>query len=327
MKRLAAWLGLGLLGVLGGCCSLSLPCPPPPPVVAAETAQNEPYVGTNDPYQRGPLAVRTVHVARCEQGAPAPLVIFTPEQAGTYALVVFQHGFMARNVWYAEILAHLASHGFVVVAPQMYEPGLGALLGNPTAAQEARAAADLLAWLPGRIDGFAGVRIRADRLGLAGHSRGGKVAWLVLAEDPARARAVAGVDPVDGAGGPLNNQPRVIQGPFNFNFPTLVLGAGLGGNCAPAGDNHVQFYEASASPAWHVVALDAGHADMLDEIAASAAANSNFCQSGPDRAGMRRLTGGLLTTFFRASLQDDPTAFAVLTDTAAAPIPITVESK
>lgn len=181
--------------------------------------------------------------------------IHVPELVGAFPVVVFQHGFMTRNSAYDEILQHLASHGFVAVAPQMYEPGVGPLMGNPTAATEAELAKDVLSWIPQRLHEVIGFDVRADRIGIAGHSRGGKVAWLMAAASPERVLAIAGVDPVDGAGHPLGNQARAVQGPFSFSTPALIIGTELGGSCAPAGDNHVQFYAASQSPAWHVMAL------------------------------------------------------------------------
>jgi chlorophyllase len=268
------------------------------------------YVGHGNPYEVSDLAVRTIDIKRCDRDAPAALRIHAPEMPGDYAVVLFQHGFMTRNSAYDDVLRHLSSQGFVVVAPQMYEPGIGPLLGNPTAAVEAELAEQIVAWLPGNLDRITGVRARTDRLGISGHSRGGKVAWAVSLTDPARIRAIVGVDPVDGAGGPLGNQSRVVQGRFEFDLPALVIGTELGGDCAPAGDNHVQFYEASPPPAWHIVALGQGHGDMLDEAEAAAAAM--FCPSGSDRAGMQRLTAGLLVSFFRAALQGDEAAYGVL---------------
>lgn len=285
------------------------------------------YVGHGSPFDTGGLAVRTARVTRCEGGAPFDMLVHAPEEPGSYAVVVFQHGFMAHNSAYSEILVHLAGHGFVVVAPQMYEPGIGPLFGRPTAAEEAEWAATVLDWLPGNLDSITGVHACTDRLGLAGHSRGGKVAWLVLCADSSRAKAVAGVDPVDGTGGPLGGQDRVVRGPFGFPFPSLVIGTGLGGACAPAGDNHVQFYEASAPPAWHVVAPNAGHADMLDPDALNLVATTGVCTIGADPAGMRRLTGGLLAAFFRGCLQGDSGALAYLTDTSLMPIETVVEAK
>ncbi|MGD8451811.1 MAG: dienelactone hydrolase family protein [Phycisphaerae bacterium] len=315
-----------LLSAIAGCLR-PVGCPDGGAVADSMTVTPtvEPYVGRGDPYAPGSLAVRTVNLDCCVIGVPVPLLIYAPETPGAYPIVVFFHGFLSRNVAYSEILRHVASHGFVVVAPQMYEPGLPALLGNPSAAEEADVAGELLEALPGRFDTLLGYAPAGDRVGLAGHSRGGKVAWLVLTADASRARAVAGVDLVDGTGGPLGNQARVVQGPFAFSLPALVIGTGLGGDCAPVGDNHEQFYAASASPAWHIVVPDHGHGDMLDEDAAAAAGVP--CSTGPNRAAMRQLTAGLLTAFFRASLQGDATAYDYLTDTDAAPLAIEVESK
>jgi chlorophyllase len=250
--------------------------------------------------------------------------IHFPNVPGAYAVVMFQHGFLSLNSAYDEILRHLASHGFVVVAPQMYAPGLEVLFGDPSAAQEAERAARVIDWLPGRLSGITGVQADTTRLGLCGHSRGGKVIWSVLSNDPQKAMAVAGVDPVDGVGGPLGTETRIVDGAFGFDFPTLVIGTALGGSCAPDGDNHEQFYAASAAPAWHVIALEHGHADMLDDDVADQ--GGAVCPSGDGREAMRRLTAGLLVAFFRGSLQDDDAGFGYLTDTAAAPASITVEN-
>jgi chlorophyllase len=315
-----------LLAVTTGCVQPP-GCPKSQDLGATDlpTTSGSVYVGTGDPYASGPLIVRSTNLAACEQGNLVPLLIFAPESPGRYPVVVFQHGFLTRNESYSEVLGHLAGHGFVVVAPQMYEPGLAALLGQPTAAEEAPIAAQVLNWLTAGLAATLGYIPATSRLGLAGHSRGGKVAWLMLVADPARAQAVAGIDPVDGTGGPFGNQARVVQGPFTFSLPALVIGTGLGGSCAPAGDNHEQFYAASRSPAWHVVIPNAGHADMLDEAAAIAA--SSVCPGGPNPAAVRRLTAGLLVAFFRGSLQGDASADAYLTDAAAAPLPIEVETK
>jgi chlorophyllase len=320
---LALAAGLGLAGCLGPAPLCTEP-PDPTPGIPADVAET-PYVDTGDPYALGPLQVRTLEVPQCADGAPTALRIHAPAAAGLYPLVVFQHGFQSRNAAYDQILGHVASHGFVVVAPQMYEPGLAALLGSPTAAEEAQSALRVLDWLPAHVSELTGVQVRSDVLGLAGHSRGGKVAWLVLSADPTRAQAWAGVDPVDGTGGPLGHQARAVQGAAPFDVPTLVLGTGLGGGCAPAGDNHEQFYAAARSPSWHLVALQQGHGDMLDEDDAAAAAL--LCTSGPDRPGMRRLTAGVLVTLFRGTLQGDAGALEALTDVAAMPIRVAAESK
>ena len=326
MKQIRVAIVTSLVAATAGCLEPAA-CPDDRSPGAAQPPEGpgKVYVGQGDPYLPGPLAVRKLPIARCEHGTPVELLILAPEISGGYPVVVFHHGFMGRNDSYGEVLHQLATHGFVVVAPQMYEPGLAALLGHPTAAEEASAAAQLLDWVPGGLPVVLDYTPALDRVGLAGHSRGGKVAWEVLVADASRSMAIAGVDPVDGTGGPLGTQARVVQGPFNFSLPTLVIGAGLGGRCAPAGDNHEQFYTASVPPAWHIVVPGQGHGDMLDEEAAAAAAW--LCPSGPDRTGMRRLTAGLLAAFFRASLQDDAAAYTYLTEIASAPLSIQIETK
>jgi len=324
MWRLAAGAAFGLL-LAGSGCVYAPACPKSqgPEVEAPAPASGTVFVGSGDPYVPGPLAVRVADVQACQYDNPVPLLVYAPDAPAAYPVVVFQHGFMTRNRAYGEVLRHLATHGFVAVAPQMYEPGLAALFGRPTAAEEAQVAAELLDWIPAGLPAVLNYTPAVGRVGLAGHSRGGKVVWLILRAEPTRASAVAGVDPVDGTGGPLGNQARVARGQFPFSLPALVIGTGLGGDCAPAGDNHEQFYAASRAPAWHVVIPEAGHADMLDEWAAQAA--GAVCPGGPGRAGVRRLTAGLLVAFFRGALQGDSAAYAYLEDTAQAPLAIEVE--
>ena len=311
--------------LIAGGCTIPGPCPETHNTDATPIAFDKVYVDAADPFLLGSLSARTLSIARCEYDAPVPMLIFAPENPGAYPVIVFQHGFMARNQAYSDILIRAATHGFIVVAPQMYEPGLAALFGSPTAAEETDLAMDLLGWLPAGLPAALSYTPALDRLGLAGHSRGGKVIWQILTAAPSRVRAAAGIEPVDGTGGPLGNQQRVVQGTFPFSLPALIIGTGLGGSCAPAGDNHEQFYAASRSPAWHIVVPNQGHGDMLDEDTAVAAAK--FCAGGDNREGMRILTAGLMVAFFRASLQGDESAYAYLSNAAVGPIPFNVVSK
>lgn len=311
-------------------CTESPVCPTPTNRATAAALQTPLYVGATDPYTPGPLPTQRLDLAVCEQDAPLAMTIFSPAATGRYPVVLFQHGFVSSGPWYSEILTHLASHGFVVVAPQMYAPLIP--VGTPPIAEEIARAIRVLDWLPAHLNALTGVEADTTLQGLAGHSRGGKVAWGLLVQDPSRAGAVAGLDPVDGS---MYNQASILSGPVNFPFPSLVIGAGLGsvpvtgGNmaCAPEGDNHVQFYAASASPAWHVVAPDAGHADFYDPNCQPCGFIERACRPGANPAGSRQLAAGLLVAFFRATLQNDPTAYAYLTNPAAAPIPIETESR
>ena len=103
------------------------------------------YVPRGNPFAQGELATRIIDVRQGEFKAPRPIRLHGPTTPGTYPLVQFQHGFLSDRRAYDELLSHLASHGFVVVAPQMY-PADGVPLGKPTAQDEAKAALDVAKW-------------------------------------------------------------------------------------------------------------------------------------------------------------------------------------
>ncbi len=325
--RLAA--GLLAAGAWLTGCGTPTPCPQRPSGrprgVAQSITSDAPYVSVEDPYRSGALEVASLVVERCDRGAPVLLRVHAPAAPGQYPVLLFQHGFMVESSAYEGMLRHVASHGFVVVAPQMYQPGLMALLGSPSAFEEADVAFALVEWMTENLSAVAGVTARLDRLAIGGHSRGGKVAWLSALKDPTRFRAIIGVDPVDGRGGPAGNQPRVADEPFPFSLPALVLGAGLGGACAPEGDNYVQFFNASQSPAWRVIATEYAHGDMLDEPAA--AASAAFCGSGEDLDRMRRATAGMMVLLLRDALQRGETPASDVFETNAPPIDVQIGSK
>jgi chlorophyllase len=238
---------------------------------------------------------------------------------------MFQHGFTASIKGYETILTHLASHGFVVVAPQMYPPGDASLA--PSKEEEAALGVEIISWLEENVRTLVPVNADMKLLGLAGHSRGGQAAYRMALTVPGKIRALAGVDPVDSLA--IFGQTPIITGPLTFDIPTYILGTGLGPiivggfiACAPeeAGPRH--FYEANPSPSWLITATDLGHADMIDEEDFVPA-----CPGGEDRDGMRALTGGTLAAFFSGTLRENEDALAVLSDSAAAPVPVTMEMK
>lgn len=322
MNRRITLAGFFSIIIAAGCNQGSV-CPQTASSISPTPSNGPLHVGTGDPYAPGDLATKVINLNVCEQEAPVALHIFTPLAPGRYAVVVFQHGLVSKAIWYNEILSHLATHGFVVVAPQMYAPNTFPT-AVPSASQEVDLALRVLDWLPGHLSIASGVDADTGRVGLAGHSRGGNVTWGVLEKDATRAMAVAGLDPVDAF---AFNQHGVIQGDFGFPFPSLILGAGRSGSCAPSGDNHEQFYAASAPPTWHVVAPGAGHTDFYDSNCDGCDFYRSFCRRGDDPAGTRRLAAGLLVAFFRGALQDDKQAFAYLQDMNASPIPVQIESK
>lgn len=50
---------------------------------------------------------------------PKPLLICSPLEEGVFPVLLFLHGYLLYNSFYSHLLQHIASHGFIVVAPQV----------------------------------------------------------------------------------------------------------------------------------------------------------------------------------------------------------------
>lgn len=287
---------------------------------AAQDVSSDTGSPVTDVYTLGPHEVARLQIAAAN-GLNKDIIVHHPLNAGSYPLVVIQHGFALRNSAYDAMAKHVASHGYVVVAPQMYTGAFSA----PNTVQEAADAQQLYDWLRANLATRLPVAPDATRFAVAGHSRGGKVAWRVLLNGYDGIDAVVGIDPVDGTGGPLGGDTRIASAPFGFSLPTLVLGAGLGSQavfgqaCAPQGDNHEVFYAATQSPSYHVIAPDYGHLDMIE-----CGALCRTCVQGPD-AKFKVATAGLMVAFLNAALKGDANGYRQLGEVA--PVTTQFESK
>ena len=219
-----------------------------------------------------PGAVRALLVARGSLTAPGGRV------------VVFFPGFMASPWSYRSLFASIVSNRTSIVAPQMYRRGLGPLAGRPSPHEEAEAGIRL-------VEHVAASR-GADEVWLAGHSRGGQVAWRIAEHvDP---QGVVVIDPVDGSGR-HPTAPVAAAEPAGFTARTLVVGAGLGGRCAPAAVNHRHFAAAAPPGATHVVLDSMGHGDLLDDRPARA--SRLMCGGSADPRRERNMVAELVTHF------------------------------
>ena len=306
---------LALLLPLAACGPAS---PPPAPL-----PRGVPYTATGSPWARGPLEVTTLDLAEGEAGTPRPLRLHAPAARGTYPLMQFQHGFTADVGTYDALLGHVASHGFVVVAPQMY-PADGVPLGKPHASSEAEGAAEVARWTQAHAAAVMGSASDGRPLALVGHSRGGKVAWLMATSGSVPLRGLVGVDPVDGRGSALlAAQEEALPAPLQEGPASFIIGMELGGACAPEGDNYRHFFERTAPPTRLAVVAGHGHGDMLDLDVDS----GGLCLSGPDRRGAVDTVAGLVTAQLRTVLQGDPTMGEVLARGEGAPLEVSVESR
>ncbi|KAL3507830.1 hypothetical protein ACH5RR_033212 [Cinchona calisaya] len=248
---------------------------------------------------------------------PKPLLIGTPSEAGEFPVLLFLHGYLLNNSFYSQLLQHIASHGFIVIAPQLYS------VAGPDSTEEIKSTAAITNWFSEALQTYlpSHVRPNLSKLALSGHSRGGKVAFAVAlgkAITSLKFSALIGVDPVDGMDKGKQTPPPIltyIPHSFDIDMAVLVLGSGLGEvkrnplfpPCAPKGVNHEDFYNECRKPAYHFVAEDYGHVDMLNDDTTGIRGKATYClcKNGKSREPMRRFVGGVMVAFLKAYLEDN----------------------
>ncbi|GAQ89266.1 Chlorophyllase [Klebsormidium nitens] len=271
---------------------------------------------------------------------PKQLRLTAPEMPHQYPVLIFQHGTSMYTAWYSTILDHVASRGYVVIAPQMYTicPPK-----STDANEEILEAAAVIHWISSNQDKLGlplGVTLDFDKLALAGHSRGAKVAVALarkLLNTDVTMRALAALDPVDGPknGNPIAKDTRPSEPAtsecstdhsVDLGVPALLFGSGLGGSptlgglagpCAPAALGYAQFFRAFKSTTYQFVAKDYGHMDILDGKKEGCPSFSRFknclatkvcpgCGPGRSRGELRSYLGDLLVAFLDSSLKNKP---------------------
>ncbi|KAL3531308.1 hypothetical protein ACH5RR_010630 [Cinchona calisaya] len=286
---------------------------------------------TTSVFEQGNLSVKSFKVESSAVSSKCkPLFIVTPTTRGMYPVVQFQPGFMCLNTSYSQLLQHIASHGCIVVAPQIYRTICKSI------PQEIKDSAEVTNWMATDLQSLLPENVTADftKLGIAGHSRGGKVAFslaLGKAETTLKYTALMGIDPVAGVNAVFQTEPKIltyVPRSFNFNIPVVVIGTGLGSQqknffkppCAPDGVNHAEFFSESKPPCCYFLAKDFGHMDMLDEGAARL--GSCLCKKGTQpRDLMRTGIGGIVVAFMQAyRKEDDANLLAIVDDPKIAPI-------
>lgn len=255
---------------------------------------------------------------------PKPLLIATPASAsapssngGDFPLLLLLHGYLLYNSFYSQLISHIASHGFIVIAPQLYT------MAGPDSTEEIKALASTIDWLSKGLQQVLPQTVKPNlqKLALSGHSRGGKVTFALalqmVTSSPLKISAFIGIDPVDGMDKGKQTPPAVLTYvPQSFDLdetPVMIIGSGLGSSrknplfppCAPNGVNHADFFNECRSPAYYFVAKDYGHVDMLDDETKGMVGKASYClcKNGKSRKPMRRFVGGIVVAFLRAYLE------------------------
>jgi len=282
----------------------------------AGDAGNNGSQGMTDPAEPGPLGTTASKQTFVHKGTSVAVNIHTPATKAARPLLIFLHGFGLPATQYASYGAHLASHGWTVLTPQLP----GSVFAPTSHAKLAVIVRALLDHALGAKQPFGA--LKSGQIALAGHSMGGKIAMLVAAKD-ARVRAVFGVDPVDAAppfGANPVDYPSVtpelmpaIKVPVAALGETVNATAGLGGQaCAPKNENFEQYYAHAVGPALSVEVVGAGHMAFLDKPDCGLMCMA--CPAGSTKGGpARKLARRYLTAFVCHAVLAEPGCKAWLT--------------
>ncbi|MFN8019709.1 MAG: dienelactone hydrolase family protein [Acidimicrobiales bacterium] len=138
-----------------------------------------------------------------------------PATDGPYPVVLFSHGFAGFPEQSADLVTHLASWGFVVVAPDHVERSLSGLLGTAAQGVPKREDTEVLA---SSLDAAVAEAKAVDsplhdlldlsKVAVTGHSAGAGAAYLLAAKDP-RIKAFISYSLGDGRRGPNEAAPKL----------------------------------------------------------------------------------------------------------------------
>lgn len=202
-----------------------------------------------------------------------------PADGGPFPVVLFSHGYAGFPEQSADLVTHLASWGFVVVAPDHVERSLSGLLGTAAKGVPKRTDPEVLTdaldtALAQADDASSPLHdlLDPDRVAVAGHSAGAGAAYLTASSDP---RIKAFISYSVGTGQP-DESGSVPERPVP-DVPGMVM-LGTADGIIPAADSRA-VYEGMAAPKHLVEIGDAGHLVFSD-----------ICLIGKDQGGLVALT-------------------------------------
>ncbi|KAL2540894.1 Chlorophyllase-1 [Abeliophyllum distichum] len=84
-------------------------------------SENALATSTISVFDQGSVRVKSCNVKKSHPSSPPhELFIVAPILENTYPVLLFCHGFWIENTSYSQLLEHISSHGYIVVAPQFY---------------------------------------------------------------------------------------------------------------------------------------------------------------------------------------------------------------
>jgi predicted dienelactone hydrolase len=201
--------------------------------------------------------------------------------------ITFGHGFFQAVTNYDSTLRHLATHGFVVIAPDS-ESGL--FPSHQNFANDLRECLTYFEQQNSSPSSFLFGKINTAKFGASGHSMGGGASVLAAAAD-ARIKALANLAAAE-------TNPSATAAMANVNVPFSLI-SGSEDSIVPVSSNGQAMYNAGGAPKILPVIQGGFHCGFMDVSVFG-------CDSGNlARATQLSFTRRLLTEFFTLYLKND----------------------
>jgi hypothetical protein len=247
----------------------------------------------------GPDAVTTFTVSVTNGSSTFTEEVYLPGADGMHPVVVLSPGLEQPAAAYHDYGHRLASYGIITLVrddPGLFEDSgaVGADIAYVVATWLPAAQVDASSMLAGHID--------VSRVGLAGHSRGGKSSLIAVETGAAgKVRAWFGLDPVDAAF--LNGGVQARDQLAGIAIPTVFLGTSVIGVCNAVADSYQVLYPLAPSPSVELTAVNAGHTELEDQTSCVAC---DICTAGTANAQVvLAYSVRYLVAFFARELLDD----------------------
>jgi predicted dienelactone hydrolase len=274
------------------------------------------------------------------------------QQDGPYPLIIFAHGFSSLARLSASYGQHLASHGYIVAAPDFPESHLGTP-GGPRLGAVTNQSADVSFVIDSLIDfskqdgHLLEGAVDGETIGVTGHSLGGLTTLLTIYGDSRDERVDAAL-PIAAPGCFLTDETI-----GDIDVPLLALGGSEDQLVRPStvrqpydvanqpryyvdliGANHIQFADIDADDSVAAAAVGSGRPDEGEDANSEddgeegdGGFNSQGCEEDPlgvypvlDGERQRELLRTYAVAFFDAYLRDSDDAKSLLQDTLATSI-------
>jgi dienelactone hydrolase len=266
------------LGPVAGCARLG----PIGPGLDGALWRDAPELAPGDAAGPGPLRVGAGGLSVERGGHRFDVVLYRPMNvSGPLPAVVFLPGYLAPEIQYESYARALASRGFLVAVHGRFPVFV-------SDDEVADAAGEIADWLIAEQD--------ADpaRVGVAGHSMGGKGAVLAADRYPCFGAVVA-IDPDD------RGEPAIDGALARLESPLLLIGAEVAWKgasiCADRDHNYERFFERSPPGTVELTLLGADHVQVMDDPEAF---GLGICRSGTaDSRSVRTLARRATVLFFQ----------------------------